>query len=135
LKKTVSGEQRVPVTAFNEANTPVAPDNMGRMNDPDGAAFIKGICGDSMEMYLVIKDNTVVESKFFTDGCNASRTCGSTAARLAKGKTLKEVLRISPADVIDAWGEVPGGNVHCAILAVNTLHKALADYLLRVQNG
>jgi NifU-like protein involved in Fe-S cluster formation len=32
-------------------------------------------------------------------------------------------------------GELPGGNVHCAILAVNTLHKALADYLLKTQTG
>ena len=34
------------------------PKNMRRMNDPDGAAFINGICGDSMEMYLVIDDDT-----------------------------------------------------------------------------
>jgi nitrogen fixation NifU-like protein len=113
----------------------IAPDNMGRMNDPDGSACINGICGDSMEMYLVIKDNTVVDSKFHTDGCNSSRFCGSMAAKLAKGKSLKEVLRISPADILDSWGEIPEGNVHCAILAVNTLHKALADHLIRTQNG
>ena len=115
-----------------KGNSPglITPDNMGRMNDPDGSAFIKGICGDSMEMYLIIKDNAVVESKFYTDGCNASRFCGATASRLAEGKSLKDVLRLSPADVIDAWGEIPGGNVHCAILAVSTLYKALAEYLL-----
>lgn len=111
------------------------PDNMGRMNDPDGSAYIKGMCGDSMEMYLIIENDRVTGSTFFTDGCSASRVCGSTAARMAEGRSLKEVLRISPADVIDAWGEIPGGNVHCAILAVSTLHKALADYLLRTQRG
>ena len=52
-----------------------------------------------------------------------------------KGKSIKEVLRRSPAEVIDAWGEIPEGNVHCAILAVSTLHKALADYLLKTHNG
>lgn len=113
----------------------IVPDNMGRMNDPDGSAFIKGICGDSMEMYLVIENGTISGSMFFTDGCNASRFCGATAARLAKGKSLLDVLRISPADVIDAWGEIPGGNVHCAILAVSTLHKALAEYLIKTQNS
>jgi nitrogen fixation NifU-like protein len=125
----------VTVANGNETDAMITPDNMGRLNDPDGAAFIKGICGDSMEMYLVIKDNAVADARFFTDGCNASRACGSAAARLAKGKTLKEVLRLSPADVLDAWGELPEGNVHCAILAVSTLHKALADYLIRTQNG
>lgn len=112
----------------------IEPDNMGRMNDPDGAAYIKGICGDTMEMYLVVENGVISESKFFTDGCNSSRFCGATAARLAKGKTLKESLRLSPADVIDAWGEIPGGNVHCAILAVSTLHRAIADYMIKTQN-
>jgi nitrogen fixation NifU-like protein len=113
----------------------ITPDNMGRMNDPDGSAFVQGICGDSMEMYLIIANNTVSEACFFTDGCSSSRFCGATAARLAKGKSLNDVLRISPADVIDAWNEIPRGNLHCAILAVSTLHKALADYLIREQNG
>jgi nitrogen fixation NifU-like protein len=111
------------------------PENMGRMNDPDGSAFIDGICGDSMEMYLIIENNIITESKFFTNGCNSSRFCGSAAARLAKGKSIKDVLRLSPADVIDTGGEIPDGEVHCAILAVSTLHKSLADYLLKVQNG
>jgi nitrogen fixation protein NifU and related proteins len=118
----------------SESSGLITPDNMGRMNDPDGSAFIKGICGDSMEMYLVIKDNTVIDSKFHTDGYNSSRFCGSMAAKLAKGRSPKEVLRISPADILDSWGEIPEGNAHCAILAVSTLHKALADYLIRTQN-
>jgi nitrogen fixation NifU-like protein len=116
-------------------NRPMSePDNMGRMNDPDGAAFIKGICGDSMEMYLIITDGTIAEAKFFTDGCDSSRLSGATAARLATGRSLMEALRLSPAEVIDAWGE-PAGEIHCAILAVSTLHRALADYLIRVQNS
>lgn len=119
----------------DSTNKLIEPDNMGRMNDPDGSSYVKGICGDSMEMYLVIENGIISESKFFTDGCNSSRFCGATAARLAKGKPLKDALRLSPADVIDAWGEIPGGTVHCAILAVSTLHKAIADYLIRTQNG
>jgi len=111
------------------------PENMGRMNDPDGSAIVTGICGDTMEMYLVIGNGTIEDARFFTDGCAASRACGATAACLAKGRTLKETLRLSPADVIDAWGEIPGGSVHCAILAVGTLHRALADYLIRTQNS
>jgi nitrogen fixation protein NifU and related proteins len=111
------------------------PDNMRRMNDADGSAYVDGICGDSMEMYLAIENNKVVDATFFTDGCTASRVCGSTAARLAMNKSLSKVLHLSPGDIIDAWGELPGGNVHCAILAISTLHKALADYLLQTQRG
>jgi len=108
---------------------------MARLNDPDGAADVTGLCGDTMEMYLVIEGDRVTRATFHTDGCAASRACGSTAARLAQGRALKDVLRISPAEVIDACADIPQGNVHCAILAVGALHKALADYLLRTQRG
>ncbi len=111
------------------------PGNMGRMNDADGSAWTKGLCGDTMEMYLTVKDDRITKTQFYTDGCAASRACGSAAARLAEGKTLSDVLRLAPADVLDVWADLPQGNIHCAILAIGTLHKAVADYLLRKQNG
>jgi nitrogen fixation NifU-like protein len=111
------------------------PANMARMNDADGCAWTKGLCGDTMEMYLTVKDDRITRTQFYTDGCAASRACGSAAARLAEGKALSEVLRLSPADVLDVWADLPQGNIHCAILAIGTLHKAVADYLLRKQNG
>jgi nitrogen fixation NifU-like protein len=112
-----------------------APENMGRMNDPDGSAFIKGQCGDTMEMYLLISGERIKEAVFFTDGCGSSIACGSTAARLARERTIREALRISPAEVLEVLGEIPEGDTHCAILAVMTLHKALADYLIRYENS
>lgn len=114
-------------------NDLIVPKNMGRMNDPDGSAVTKGICGDTMEIYITIEKDMITNALFYTDGCNASRMCGSVAAALAKGKSLKEVLNLSPANVIETWKDIPRGNVHCAILAVNTLHKALAEYLLQIQ--
>jgi nitrogen fixation NifU-like protein len=121
--------------AKKETEEQLRPKNMRRLNDPDGSAWTKGLCGDTMEMYLVIKNEKIAEALFYTDGCNASRACGSTAARLAEGKAILDVLRLSPADVLDAWADIPQGNIHCAILAIGTLHKAIADYLLRKQNG
>ncbi len=107
------------------------PENMGRLNDPDGSAWIKGLCGDTIEIYLIIKDDKVTKAAFDTDGCNISRACGSAAANLAEGKMLKDVLRLSPADIIDMWVDIPQENIHCTILAISTLHKAVANYLQR----
>lgn len=118
----------------SEKGSKSQPENMGRMNDPDGSAFIKGQCGDTMEMYLLISGGLITEAVFFTDGCGSSIACGSTAARLARERTIREALRISPAEVLDVLGDVPSGDLHCAILAVMTLHKALADYLIRFEN-
>lgn len=107
------------------------PDNMGRMNEPYGAAWIKGVCGDTMEMYLMIENDTVTDSKFYTDGCEHSIICGSIAAKLASGRKIMDVLKISPGQVIDNIKDLPPDSIHCSILAVNTLHKAIADFLIR----
>jgi nitrogen fixation NifU-like protein len=107
------------------------PDNMGKMENPDGFACVKGLCNDTMEMYLSIDSEKITDAKFNTDGCKSSIACGSAAANLAVGKTFNEVLRLSPADIIDEWAIFPQENIHCAILAVNTLHNAFTDYLLR----
>lgn len=112
------------------------PQNMKRMNDPDGAAFITGLCGDTMEIYLEVGNGTVKNATFFTDGCESSILCGSTAASLANGKSLDDILEISPSDIIKTCGNnIPQDHIHCTILAVSTLHKALADYLLKKQYG
>ncbi len=107
----------------------------GRMNDPDGAAIIKGICGDTMEIYLAISGGRIEDARYATDGCGSSHACGAVAAGLARGRELREALRISPAEVLDALGGDPAVEVHCAILAVMTLHKALAEYIIRFEES
>ena len=106
-------------------------ENMGRMNDPDGSAYIKGPCGDSMEMYLTILDDNISEARFFTNGCVPTIACGSAATELVKGKHINDAMKIAPADIINTLDGLPEWNLHCAILATMTLYKALADYLLR----
>jgi len=103
----------------------------GRMNDPTSAAFIKGPCGDEMEFYLVIRDSIIREAKFYTEGCASTAACGEITAQLALGKTIDEALGISPRQVIQVLKEVPEEENHCSILAVSTLHRAIADYLLK----
>lgn len=107
------------------------PLNIGRMNDPSASAFIKGLCGDTIEIYLVIENDKIIDAKFYTDGCGATLACGSTVTQLAKNKTIDAVLSISPQSVLDHLDRLPKENIHCAILAVSTLHKAISDYLLQ----
>ncbi|HDP79576.1 MAG TPA: iron-sulfur cluster assembly scaffold protein [Spirochaetes bacterium] len=103
----------------------------GRMNDPDGSAFVRGICGDTMEFYLVVRDGTVEEVRFHTDGCGHTLACGEAAAELVNGKTLDDAMAVSPARIREKAGGLPEDHTHCAILASLTLMKALADYLYR----
>ena len=70
----------------------------GRMNDASGAAYVKGVCGDEMEFYLIIDSDKIKEIKYYTDGCLTTKACGAMAAHLAKGKTIEE----AKASVLEA---------------------------------
>ena len=103
----------------------------GQMNGPDGSAYIKGACGDQMEFYLVISDGRITGIKFHTDGCFYTTACGAMTCKLADGQTIAGALSISASEVIGEIKTLPRNHIHCAILAVSTLYKAIADYLLK----
>jgi len=108
------------------------PKLFGRMNDPTSAAYLKGPCGDSMEFYLVIEDGRITDIKYYTDGCDATKACAAMAAHLAYGKVINEALAISAGEVIKRLKGLPENHLHCSILAVSTLYRAIADYLLKL---
>ena len=107
------------------------PKFFGRMNDPTSSSYLKGPCGDAMEFYLVIEDKKITDIKYYTDGCGATRACSAMAAHLAYGKTIHEALNISAGEVIKQLEGLPADHLHCSILAVSTLYRAIADYLLK----
>lgn len=103
----------------------------GRMNHPTSCGAITGPCGDSMEFYLVIKNDVIEDVKYYTDGCGNTRACGCAVARRLKGKRIADALSISPGEIIISGECQPVAGRHCAILAVSTLYRAIADYLVR----
>jgi len=106
------------------------PRNLGTLENPDGYARVKGVCGDTMEMSLRVKDQKVVECAFQTDGCGTTVVCGSAATELAAGRSVIEVLgTVNAAGILRVLGGLPEDSVHCAQLAAETLRRALADYL------
>jgi len=107
------------------------PDHLGRMNDPSSSAYIKGPCGDEMEFYLVIDNGVIKDIAFYSEGCIATRICGEMTSKLAKGKRIEEVLDLSPKKVMGELNGLPADQKHCTILAVSTLYKAIAEYLLK----
>jgi nitrogen fixation NifU-like protein len=52
-------------------------------------------------------------------------------AYLAYGKTVKDALAISAKEVIKKLKGLPENHLHCSILSVSTLYRAIADYLLK----
>jgi nitrogen fixation NifU-like protein len=105
------------------------PRNLGQIPTPDGFASVTGSCGDTMEIYLKVRDNKVINASFWTDGCGPSIASGSMVTEMAKRMTMNEAQRISQHDVLTALGGLPEESEHCALLAVNTLKEAIKNYM------
>jgi nitrogen fixation NifU-like protein len=103
----------------------------GRLNDADASASVTGACGDTMEFYLNMGGDKISEVLFYADGCGYTAACGAVAAFYADGRALEEALFVSPGLILKTLGNVPADHRHCAILAATTLHKAIADHLLK----
>jgi len=105
------------------------PRNLGKIPAPDGMGRITDPHGSTMEIYLKVKDAKVRSVSFWTDGCGCSIASGSMVTELAKGKSILEAQEITQQNILDALGGLPEDDIHCALLAVNTLKEAIKDYL------
>jgi len=106
------------------------PRNFRVLEAADGYAKNTGTCGDTMEMFLKVRDERIVECSFQTDGCGTTVVCGSVATELAVGKSILEALgAVSATELLRLLGGLPEASVHCAQLAAETLRRAMADYL------
>lgn len=105
------------------------PRNTGSLDNADGYAKVTGSCGDTMEIWLKIKDDIIRDASFMTDGCSTSNASGSMVTEMVKGRTAGEAQRISQRDILDALDGLPEDSEHCALLASNTLKGAIRDYL------
>lgn len=110
------------------------PRNLGRVPSPDGVALGVGQCGDSMEVSLQVRGDTISEIKVMPHGCIYTVVCASALSELAKGKTVEGALGLNPEDLDRELQGLPEDHQHCARLAVNTLGEAIEDYYRRVNS-
>ncbi|RLF41687.1 MAG: Fe-S cluster assembly scaffold protein NifU, partial [Thermoplasmata archaeon] len=108
------------------------PRNMGKIDDPDGVGVAGNpVCGDTMTIYIKVKNNRIVDIKFQTFGCAAAIATSSMITELAKGKTIEEAEKITRDDVADALEGLPPIKMHCSNLAADALKAAIEDYKKR----
>ncbi|MFC1978266.1 Fe-S cluster assembly scaffold protein NifU [Chloroflexota bacterium] len=108
------------------------PRNVGEIENPDGVGHVGNpVCGDIMELYLKINDNTIVDAKFKTFGCGAAIATSSMVTEMVKGKSISEALEISNRAVAEALGGLPSIKMHCSVLAEEALKSAIEDYRAR----
>ena len=105
------------------------PKNVGNIENANGFASVTGPCGDTMEIWLRVNNDSITEATFMTDGCGTTIAAGSMITEMANGKSVSQAQKISQQDVLSALGGLPEESEHCALLAANTLKAAIKDYL------
>jgi nitrogen fixation protein NifU and related proteins len=112
------------------------PRNVGEIENPDGIGEEGNpVCGDMMTFYIKVKDNRLEDVKFKTFGCGAAIAVSSMVSEMAKGKTIEEVMKITPQSVADMLQGLPKNKFHCSNLGAQALHKAIEDYQSKQKAG
>ncbi len=108
----------------------MCPRNAGSMPEADAEGTMGDPkCGDTLTVYIKVKDEVIEDISFLVFGCTASIATSSMTTVLAKGKTLAEAMKITEEDVIEALGGLPEEKKHCSNLGVSALRKAIRSYL------
>ena len=110
-------------------NHAINPRNVGNMKAADGYASVTGPCGDTIDIWLKVKDGSIVKATFMTDGCGTTIVAGSVVIELAKEKSVYQALMLSQEDVLAALDGLPEESKHCALLVANSMKPAVKDYL------
>jgi len=106
------------------------PRNVGEIENPDGVGEEGNpVCGDMMTFYIKVDNNHLSDVKFKTFGCGAAIAVSSIVSEMAKGKTLEEARKITPALVAEELEGLPKNKYHCSNLGAQALNKAIDDYL------
>ena len=110
------------------------PHNFGKLKNYDGLGRIGNpVCGDVLWLYIKVDKNKkgeeiIKDISFETFGCVAALASSSIITDLAKGKTISQALKLTMKDVTKALGGLPEIKIHCSVLAIDALHKAVEDY-------
>lgn len=110
-------------------------DKQQKMENPDGYGKRKGECGDTIEMFIRVRDKRIENITFHADGCMNTVACSNTAAMMAEGKPVDEAWEISPEKITEYLETLPPDEKHCAELAAGALYLALSDYRERKKSS
>jgi nitrogen fixation NifU-like protein len=106
------------------------PRNVGEMAQPDAIGeFGSSHCGDTIKVFLKVKDGLIEDIKFKTFGCAAAIASSSMMTEMVRGQTLEEALRLTNEMVAAALDGLPPEKMHCSCLAADGLHQAIRNYM------
>ena len=102
-------------------------DKLEALKNPDGYGRRERECGDAIGIYLLVRDDRIRTASFETEGCVYSFACANAVVHMVEGRLIVEASEVIPGDVVDYLQTLPPSEHHCAVLAVQALHLALAN--------
>lgn len=104
-----------------------SPHNYGKMENPSVEMLeYNPVCGDAIQMFLLVKQGIIEDVKFMGRGCSVSQASASMLTDRVKGKRLNEADSITPEDILEMVGLSLGpAREKCALLSYNTLKKCI----------
>ncbi len=103
------------------------PRNVGEIDAPDSIAEVEykgGGCFDRIRITLKLSEERIGEIMFKARACSGTIASVSAATEWAKGKNLKEALRLTPENLEDILGGVPEQKRHSLELAAEAVREA-----------
>jgi len=113
------------------------PRNIGEIEKPDVEVIEGNIsCGDQTQLQLKVNSQSKIieDIKFKSFGCASNIATASVVTEFAKNKTIDEAGKITWKEIADELGGLPTVKIHCSVLAVETLKKAIKEYKEKVKN-
>ena len=105
------------------------PRNVGKIDNADAIGEAGSLaCGDSLKIYLKIKDGIVTDAKFQTFGCGSAVASSSILTEMIIGKIVEEVKKITNKDIADQLGGLPPEKMHCSVMGYEALEDALKNF-------
>ena len=100
----------------------------GNMRGASGVGKVVCSEGDEIiKIFIVVKDNKIVEAEFQTFGGVVAIALTSFANRFILGKSVVEAKKITVADILAMAGEIPENRMYLAHAVVSSARLAIEN--------
>lgn len=105
------------------------PRNHGVLDMPTHQAESSNLsCGDSLSIDIAVKNGIIESIAWSGTGCALSQASASILSEHTSGKSIDEAQSISKETVLSLLGISPSPTrLKCALLSIETIHKALSN--------
>ncbi len=117
-------------------NNFLKPKNIGKIDQADGYAQIGNmVCGDQLDFFIKVEKGIIKDVKFLSFGCASNIATASVLTEKVKGMSVVAAKKYPWQKVVADLGGLPHQKVHCSVMAVQGLQKAIANYEKKINDA